>query len=130
MYMAHGWCSLADNTYEADAGHLEGLVGELRVLVEAVRWSSLVFDLRRVNGFWVLNLTCCSNRERGEAAVVDDVLTWIATRLPGSYGLVFDRDDDLPEPYGNQHRVRVIARGLVIERPDPFLSPARPVIED
>jgi hypothetical protein len=131
MYEAHGWCGLGESPEDIDDGGLDAAVAELRQRIEAVNWSSLVMDLRRVNGFWFLNLTCVTNRRRGEANFMDELIAWIAARLPGSWGLVYDRDDEMPEPHGpNRFRVRVIARGAIDERLDQFLSPARPVIED
>ena len=39
--------------------------------------------------------------------------------------------NEMPDPPGpNAFRVRVLARGRIVERSDPFLSPCNPVIED
>jgi hypothetical protein len=58
-------------------------------------------------------------------------LAIIGRRLPGSFGLIYERDDEMPDPPGtNAFRVRVMARGKLTERQDPFLSPVNPVIED
>lgn len=65
------------------------------------------------------------NRRREEGDRLDLFLAVIARRLPGSYGLIYERDDEMPDPPGpNAFRVRVMAAGTLTERQDPFLSPA------
>jgi Immunity protein 7 len=131
MYEAHFWCCLAATPEDVDDGGLEGVVAEISARVETMTWTAVSADLRRLNGQWVLTAACWTNRRRGEAVALDDLLEFVAERLPGSWGLAYDRDDQMPEPYGpNRFRVRVMARGSVTEADDPFLSPARPVIED
>jgi hypothetical protein len=131
VYEAHVWCSLAETPEDVDDGGLDAAVAEIRERTDAIRWSSMKIELDRLNGLWFLTVSCLANRRRGEAEVIDDLLAFVASRLPGSWGLAYDRDDEMPEPYGaNRFRVRVMARGALAEAADPFLSPARPVIED
>ncbi len=131
MYEAHAWCGLAETPEDVDDGGLMAAIAEIEARLTALSSPAMSVELRRLNGQWFLTATCCANRRRGEAAALDDLLAFVATRLPGSWGLAYDRDDEMPEPYGpNRFRVRVVARGSVVEADDPFLSPARPVIED
>ena len=80
----------------------------------------------------MLNLDGLVNRRRYEADELDGLLDHICKRFPGSYGLLYDRSDNDPDfPGGpNAFRVRVMARGRLTTRQDPFLSPVQPVIED
>lgn len=132
MYEANGWCGLAETPQDIDAGSLHTGINELRERLRAVAiWKALIIDLRHINGIWFLSMTCFTNRRRGEADYLDDLFGWVAERFHGSWGLIYDRDDEMPEPYGNNRfRVRVIARGAINQFDDPFLSPVRPVIED
>jgi hypothetical protein len=131
MYEAHLWCCLAETPEDVDDGGLEGIVAEINERIAAMTWPAVGVDLRRLTGQWVVTAACCTNRRRGEAVALDDLLAFVAERLPGSWGMAYDRDDEMPEPYGpNRFRVRVLARGSIVEADDPFLSPARPVIED
>jgi hypothetical protein len=58
-------------------------------------------------------------------------LALIAEKLPGSYGLLYEQDDEMPVPPGpNAFRGRVLARGRIELRLDPFLSPSIPTTED
>lgn len=58
------------------------------------------------------------NRKRGTE--IDDLLRFVSRRPPGSYGLLYERDDEMRIPPGpNAFRVTVLARETCV-----------PVIED
>ena len=131
MHEFHAWIGLEESAGESDEDQLEEKVAKLQELVAASSWHDAVFELRNLNGEYFLNATGFVNRRRAEGDRLDLFLTIIARELPGSYGLIYDRDDETPDPPGpNAFRVRVLARGKISERQDPFLSPCNPVIED
>jgi hypothetical protein len=131
VYEFHGWFGLAESTEEADTGGLAELVRELRTLLGGPTWPTAAADIRLLNGQYFLSVVGFVNRRRGEAGDLDDLLNFLARRLPGSWGMLYERDDEMPVPPGpNAFRVRVLARGQVTERLDPFLSPCRPLIDD
>ena len=131
MHEFHAWIGLAESAEEVDAGQLQEKVAELQELVADSNWHDAVFELRALNEQYFLNVTGFVNRQRQEGDRLDLFLAIIARRLPGSWGLIYDRDDEMPNPPGpNAFRVRVMARGKLTERQDPFLSPCNPVIED
>ena len=126
MHEFYAWISLAQSPYEDDDELLEAGVAEVRDRIATANWLTAHFDLRVMNGSYIVTATGMANRVRDEGAFLDDLLTLIARVLPASYGIVYERSDET----GNAFRVRVMARGKVTERADPFLSPANPVIED
>ena len=133
MYEFHGWIRLSDSTYESEREVLERGVDEVRREIDAITWTTAGFDIVAYNWGYFLRLTGLMLRNRGESDRIDELLALIADRLPGSYGLVYDRSDegDMPTPPGpGAFRVRVLARGKLVERLDPFLSPVQPTIED
>ena len=104
---------------------------KLRDLVEGVAWHDAVFEINNLNGQYFFRADGMVNRRRAEGKHLDDILTMIAHELPGSWGLVYERDDEMPDPPGvNAFRVRKVARGMISEEVDTFLSPCNPVIED
>lgn len=130
MYRFHGWVVLSDDTYETSYDLVEAQVPELLAVARQPALS-VQYDVVRVNLDVVLTIHGLPNRRRHEADVLDRVLAFIAERLPGSYGVVYIRDDERTTPPGvNAFEVRVIRRGMVEVRDDPFLSPCNPVIED
>lgn len=130
MYEFHGWCAVRESPEEVDDGGLSGIVDEVRQLVDGLGWGSGECDLRPVNGAWFLHFWGHSNRPRQEAEDVDRLLELVARVAPGSYGLVYDLDDESTTQDQNAFRVRVLTRGTLEERPDTFLSPVQPTIED
>ncbi|NEB82142.1 hypothetical protein G3I40_44075 [Streptomyces sp. SID14478] len=131
MYEFHGWFGIAESPEEADTGTLEEGLATLRARIGALDWSTGEAALRAHNGEWFVRADGLVNRRRDEADELDALIAFIAARFPGAWGLLYERSDDFPAPPGpGAFRVRVLARGEVTVRLDPFLSPTRPVIED
>ena len=74
------------------------------------------------------------------ASPVWDMLQWIASNGPSSYGLFYVHDDEdvvdhsrfgrgIKEDFDNVFRVHRIQRGAVTEHPDPFFGPIVPNID-
>ena len=131
MYEFHGWFGIAESPEEDDTDTLDQGIAELRERIEALDWSTGEAALRVHNGEWFVRADGLVNRRRDEADELDALIAFIAGRFPGAWGLLYERSDDLPTPPGpGAFRVRVLARGEVTVRLDPFLSPVRPLIED
>lgn len=132
MYEFHGWFGISEDPYEDDLASLRAGVEELRARIEGVDWgSSCRVRLDVLNGLPVVTAAGQTNHKGYEAGQLDELVAYIARRFPGSWGLLHDRSDegDIPNA-DNAFRVRVLRRGTVEERLDPFLSPCDPVIED
>ncbi|MEU6642706.1 Imm7 family immunity protein [Saccharomonospora sp. NPDC046836] len=132
MYEFHGWFGLDLSTEEADFAMNAREVERVRELIDRTTWTpSVSIDLRYPNGQAFLTMTGFLNRKRDSSDPVDSLLELIASSLPGSWGLLYERDDEMPvSPGSNAFKVRVLARGRIENRLDPFLPPCNPVIED
>ena len=131
MHEFHAWIGLGESAFESDEGHLEEKLAQLHGLVADSVWHDAVFAVHSLNGGHFFTATGFINRQRDEGERLNLFLATIARRLPGSYGLIYERDDEMSPPYGpNAFRIRVLARGKITEHPDPFLSPCDPAIED
>lgn len=131
MHEFHAWIGLSESTEESDCGNLEQVVKDLQELAADSDWHDAAFELRNLNGQYFFTADGFVNRRREEGDRLDLFIDIIARRLPGSWGLIYERDDEMPDPPGsNAFRVRVVARGSVTEHSDPFLSPCNPIIED
>jgi hypothetical protein len=131
MHEFHAWIGLGESAFESDEGHLKEKLATLHDLVADSDWHDAVFAVHSLNGGYFFTATGQINRQRDEGERLNLFLATIARRLPGSYGLVYERDDEMPDPHGpNAFRVKVVARGKITEHLDPFLSPCDPVIED
>jgi Immunity protein 7 len=131
MHEFHGWVGLSSSTYEDEPALLEPALAAIRDVVSRSAWHDASFRIENLNGQNFLIATGMINRRREEGQRLDDLLAMVVRLLPGSWGLIYERDDESSLPPGpNAYRVRVIARGEIEERDDPFLSPCNPVIED
>jgi hypothetical protein len=59
-------------------------------------WHDAVFDVRNLNGQYFLTATGLVNRQREEVHRLEELLSLVAEHLPGSWGLVYERDDEMP----------------------------------
>jgi len=132
MYEFHGWFGLSESTEETDVGGFHPALNELKVLLDSFTSPSTVrAALFPLNGEYFLTITAFVNRRRSEAEHIEQILQFVAERLPGSWGLTHERDDEIIDwPGPNAYRVRYLTRGHLEVRGDPFLSPCRPTIED
>ncbi|MEV4501992.1 Imm7 family immunity protein [Streptomyces klenkii] len=131
MYEFHGWFGIAESPEEADAGSLAQGLSDLRVRLSRIRWVTGEVRLAVHNGEYFLTANGLVNRRRDEARELEALLEYVAGRFLGAYGLLYERSDDFTDPPGpGGFHVRVMARGVLQSRFDPFLSPCRPVIED
>jgi hypothetical protein len=132
MYELHGWFGLAESTDEDDdLGQLADTVRHIEELIASSTLSNVVAQVQMLNGQYFLLITGFPNRRRGDAVLIDDIIELVRQRLPGSWGLLYERDDEMEGPPGpNAFRVTVLARGTLSRRLDPFLSPCAPTIED
>ena len=131
MYEFHGWFGLSESTEESEFDIVSGIVDELRTTLATLDWPTSVARVELCNGCFYLILTGLVNRMRYEASDIDDLLMWVGSNLPGSYGILYERAADMPFPPGpDEFRVRVMARGRLSLFQDPWLSPFNPAIED
>lgn len=130
MYEFHGWATIHETTAEADAGSLELIIKNIQSFISELNWSSGLLKLYPANGNYYLSVGGFLNRKTSEAEEIIKLYQFIADQAPGSYGLLYTRDDEDIEGYDNQFRVFVLARGNIQLKEDVFLSPFVPVVED
>jgi len=107
-------------------------MNELRARVALLDWpASAIAEIQNFNGEHVLHLNGCPNHRSACGPALDALLGWMARAAPGSYGLLYWRDDEGDTPAGsNNFQVTVLAQGTLTVRLDPFLSPRVPTLED
>lgn len=125
----HGWVVLSDATDESDDEVTDERVRVVRDEAERLRLGSVTVAVGAVGGMWTLSIHGVANHRSEEHAAIEAFLARTAELLPGSWGTVYWRDDELPDT-GNAYRVLVIARGTTRWHDDRLLSPCNPVIED
>lgn len=131
MFEFHGWFVIKETLEDRFEDNTTQIISDLRSLLNPLEWASGAFDLKPFNGMYCLNITGHANRPRRYHQDIDQLLNFLAQKTPGSYGLLYWRDDeDDSSPGRTNFHVRVLARGTIVDRFDPFLSPAVPTIEE
>lgn len=125
MYTVNGWFQLVADD-EAEDNLVAGLQDYCRTFEGTniqVRWPS-------PNYADFLTIAGNANHLRTHSADVHGLLQLVGERLPGSWGLLYEQDDEREESPGpGVYRVTTMIRGLLEERMDPYFSPIVPVIE-
>ena len=87
-------------------------------------WLAGASDVIRLNSESYLRLHGTVDFSAERLADIDRILASIATRLPGSHGLLYERFDEADAaPTGSDaFRVRVMSHGVVQMQRDPFFS--------
>lgn len=126
MVEFHGWATVRSR----DCGplSLEDMEALTRMLPLG-NMGSGVLDCRAINGEFFLWCAGMPNHRGSEFDAVERLFRQLATAYPGSYGMLYFRDDEDPRS-ANQFRVLRLLRGLLLEVADTLLSPCVPTIED
>lgn len=86
MYEFHGWFSLEESTLEPNEGEIANALVDMRPLLEQFEPHRSSAEVRPLNGEYFLTVNGLLNREIDEARTLDDLLAFLAARLPGSWG--------------------------------------------
>jgi hypothetical protein len=132
MYYVHAWLILRESTTEDESESLFNKIAQLGNLMQDKLNDCVPNEpIMQVNFEHILQFSVSHNHRGNAYDRLISVLTWIARELPGSYGLVYWYDDETPGRSNyDGYNVVVVARGQLMNRYDPFLSPIAPVVED
>jgi hypothetical protein len=129
MVEYHGWLTLRDATVESDEERLTAKAASVEIEIERRIAQHRIIGMRVVNANYFLWFAGCTNHWSNDVDDIFELLRFIATHAPGSYGLLYLWDDEDSENE-NAFRVWRLAKGVLSEHPDPFLSPCLPTIEE
>ena len=127
MFEFHGWANIQidydspfiDRVHQIGAGPWYEAVKALRTAVNDAHDEFSLFDIQQCgNGMLVLMAHGLRNH-RFEPVI--DLFRWVAENLPGSYGLLYIEDDELPDEE-TRFKAWRRANGRLTEHEDPFLS--------
>lgn len=130
MYEFHGWITIQVTASKAEQEQLEAIIPKIQLKIMEYAWGSGLLSLNAACGCYYLHVGGFTKEKGPEADEILSLYRYIGEIAPGSYGLLYSRDDENQEGEDNEFRVLVLARGQLKEQRDPFLSPCIPVIED
>jgi len=126
MVELHGWVTIRDTPYDVDEDRTDTVAARIQDHMSRIQSSSLVLGMRVLNANYMMWIAGCMNHRTSELDQVLDLMRFIASVGPGSYGLLYIWDDEATE---NEFRVYRLARGILTEHSDTLLSPCIPTIE-
>jgi hypothetical protein len=129
MVEYHGWITLCDSTVESDESHLARIAEFVQKEIEQRNTQHRLLGMKVVNANYFLYFAGCPNHRSLEVDDTFELIRQIAGMAPGSYGLLYVWDDE-DSKNENAFRVWKLAKGILSEETDPFLSPCLPTIED
>ena len=130
MIELHGWVTVRE-TYKVtfdEEEHIELIIQKIQNEIDKLRWFKPTVKV--MNDEWFLEFSLFSNRKDSRSREVFELYKRIGEIAVGSYGLIYLYDDEDMEGKENLFQVFSLARGIVEERVDTFLSPVIPIIED
>ena len=130
MIELHGWVTIRE-TYKVtfdEEEHIEIIVQKIQDEIDKLHWFKPTIKV--MNGEWFLEFSLFSNRKGSRSREIFELYKKIGEIALGSYGLIYLYDDEDMEGKENLFQVFSLARGIVEEREDSFLSPVIPTIED
>ncbi|MBP2656898.1 MAG: hypothetical protein H6Q73_4467 [Firmicutes bacterium] len=131
MYEFHGWATFRESTGIGEEDNLEKIIDSVKLFIKELNWTnSGILDIRAVNGEYHLSVSGFTNHKGKDAEDVLNLYKFIAQSAPGSYGMLYIRDDEDRNGNDNSFQVLVLSRGSINERKDQFLSPYIPTVED
>lgn len=130
MVELHGWITIRE-TYRAifeEEEKIDEVVARIKDEINKLSWFKP--EIKTQNGEYFIEFTLFSNRINPQILEVFEFLIRISKLADGSYGLIYLYNDEDVNGKENQFQVFSLARGVIKENTDPFLSPIIPKIED
>ena len=113
MFEFHGWASISYHTHDTDLRAQERCWQDVVACVR--RQESSLFTTRQANG---LHEVTVAGRHARRSEYVIDLFKELAVLAPGSYGILYVRDDEDQRgagAYANAFRVWKLCRGTLTE---------------
>ena len=137
MYEYHGWIALRE-TYRNDDemddefpdGELQKIINRIRVKIDEIGQDNGMLDLRPCNGEYYIHLFGFRNHKEPRNKEIMGIYELAAAIAVGSYGLLYEHDDEAEDGSENEFVVHALSKGKITKRKDPFLSPFIGIVED
>ncbi len=124
-----GWVNINISTDgEHESKDLLKTVNELKEYLKEENMYNQFFDIKALNGEYIMYLGIFHNHDNGYLDSVLKILSDVTGMARGSYGLIHARDHDSLKDFNHYKTIR-IAKGIITIEKDELLSPCNPKIE-
>lgn len=130
MIELHGWVTIRE-TYKAvdyEEDNIHNVINHIKKEIDKLCWFKP--QIKVLNGEYYIEFTLFANHQNSQTKDIFQLYKMIGKTAEGSYGLIYLHDDEDNSGKENQFQVFVLARGIVKQSNDPFLSPIIPTLED
>ena len=131
MVELHGWALIRENfTVDNEDENLEQIITLISQEIEKLHEDEALLRIAYSNGEATVTATKFTNHFSDDVKKIIDLFKLIAVLAPGSYGLLYFRDDEDTTGLSNDFQVFVLSKGTLIVQRDTFLSPYCLMVED
>ncbi|GMQ63650.1 Imm7 family immunity protein [Vallitalea maricola] len=130
MYEFHGWAVIQETPQVIDEENIDDIAKMIEDYIDNLNWESGILKIFAVNGEYQIIVSGLSNHKTQESEELLGVYKYIAKIAPGSYGLLYVKDDEDTKGLDNEFIVYTLVRGNLSIQKDTFLSPFIPIVED
>ncbi|WP_273322136.1 Imm7 family immunity protein [Vallitalea guaymasensis] len=130
MYEFHGWAVIRETPKVIDEENINDIAKMIEEYIHNLNWESGILKIFAVNGEYQFIVSGVSNHKTQESEELLGVYKYIAKIAPGSYGLLYVKDDEDTKGLDNEFIVYTLVRGNLSIQKDTFISPFIPIVED
>lgn len=130
MYEFHGWAVIRETPQVIDEENIDDIAKMIEEYIDNLNWGSGILKIFAVNGEYQIIVSGLSNHKTQESEELLGVYKYIAKIAPGSYGLLYVKDDEDTKGLDNEFIVYTLVRGNLSIQKDTFISPFIPIVED
>ena len=131
MFEYHGWITFVYSPYEVEDEDekLDKVISYAENFIKQVLNERHIAELKVINAEYMASFAGSANHRSPDVEAVIEFFEEIGTKAPGSYGLLYIWDDEVPD-FDDEFQVGRLARGKFEFVKDHYLSPRIPVLED
>ncbi|MFZ5863010.1 MAG: Imm7 family immunity protein [Nitrospirota bacterium] len=129
MYQYFGWLRLREAEDGSNPGSLEEIFTKVETEISLLEMPQAEIGIRWLNGSAHIWLTGYANRAEPDREVIHGFVRKVISMAQGTYGLIYERDDESEGEDSDFFVVLSIGRGGVQISRDTLLSPCSKKIE-
>lgn len=129
MIEYHGWITINQSVDGENEDRIQQIVFEVLELFKKHTIENESYQYSESNGLYFIHFSGSHNHNGDQLNKLRDLLKEVGCNAPGSYGILFFKDDENKE-YNNEFQIFKLLRGEVKFERDKYLSPCNPLIEE